>query len=272
MTLNLTEINFIKRPLLIGAAFLFFSLPTYASLKIAVIDTGFCSQRILTTSKKQIIKDAIDMTGSNDYDCKKVSDTDLKKGARFHGQNVLNEFLAYLPKDTEVSISPLVVYDKSGRQTAEAWKKSVAYIEAEKMDMVLTASGLIDGEKLFSSLPSLWFIPSGRVEHGITFQTVLFPQNITPQENIFVIGDYFPGKDNFYDQGLLYQNQIDYVFPSGSGTFTGASRAVAEAMARALEKCFDQNKKMAAKSLRSCLVTKEKILKDPVLKKEFKTF
>lgn len=263
------------RPLLYGAVFFLMLIafnPAHANLKIAVVDTGFCSEKAHTISKTHVVKTAKDMTGTNNYNCKKVTDKELKSSGRFHGQNVLNEFLSYLPKKIKLTIYPLVVYDKKGNQTAAAWKKAIAFIEAEKIDMVLTASGFISTEKVVKDLPSIWFVPSGRTERLITTKTVLFPQSLAPVPNIFVIGDYYDGEQIIYDQALLYQNQIDYYFPSGKKGFTGTSRAVAEAMARALQKCDIEKEIVAAHSLRLCLLKSAKTLKDPILKKEFKTF
>lgn len=246
--------------------------PALASLKIAVVDTGFCSQKAFVKSKNHVVKMAKDMTGTNNYSCKNITDKELQKSGRFHGQNVLNEFLSYLPKKIQLTIYPLVVYDKKGNQTAEAWKKAIAFVEKEKIDMVLTASGFISTEKVVKDLPSIWFVPSGRAERLITTKTVLFPQSLAPTPNIFVIGDYFDGEQIIYDQALLYQDQIDYYFSSGKKDFTGTSRAVAEAMAKALQKCFIEKDIIAAHSLRLCLLKSAKTLKDPILKKEFKTF
>ncbi len=212
------------------------------------------------------------MTETNGMDCSKINDKVLENSGRFHGQKVLNEFLSYLPKDIKLSIQPLVVYDRTGMQSEVGWKNALNYIEKEKMDMVLTASGFIHPDKIVDELPSIWFVPSGRVERLIDTKTVLFPQSLAPKPNLFVIGDYFDKGQIIYDQNLVYQEQIDYYFPSGNKKFTGTSRAVAHAMAKALEKCFIEKDVIAAHSLRLCLMKKEKVLKDRILKKEFKTF
>lgn len=264
----------IIRPLLYGAAFFSFFNIAYAqtTLKIALIDTGFCVDRAQTKSTKHIIEPVQDMTSIQKFDCAKVSKDELATSGRFHGQKVLNEFLSYLSKDISVTIYPLVIYDHTGTQTKEAWLKSIEFVNEKKIDLVLTASGLINGPKLVNDLPSIWFVPSGRLERLIDKTTALFPQNLAPKPNLFVIGDYFDGKTNFYDQALLYQEQIDYYFPSGKNKFTGTSRAVAHAMALALNYCFIPKDIIAAHSLRLCLMNKSRVLRDPVLKKDFKTF
>ncbi|MBY0414425.1 MAG: hypothetical protein K2Q18_09675 [Bdellovibrionales bacterium] len=256
-----------------GAAF-FFSLisPTQAALRIAIVDTGFCSDAAITQSKNHRILPAKDMTETNRYDCKKITSKDLETAPRFHGQLVMNEFLSFLPGEIEVTVYPLVVYDDKGKQTEEAWRRAFQFIESEKMDFVLTASGFISEKKLTENLPSIWFVPSGRAERLITVKTQLFPQSLAPRENLFVIGDYYDGKQNYYDQGLLYKEQIDYYLPSGKKSFVGTSRAVAEAMGRALKECYVKEEMLGAKKLRACLASKEKTLNDHILKKDFKTF
>lgn len=266
--------NILLKPLLLGVVFFFIGMTlAHAELKVAIVDTGFCSDKAKTQSKSQIVKAARDMAGNNNFNCKKVTDKELLKSGRFHGQNVLNEFLSHLPKKIKLTVFPLVVYDKKGNQTAAAWKKAIELIEKEKIDVVLTASGFISKDKIVKDLPSVWFVPSGRAERSITTKTVLFPQSLAPTPNIFVIGAYFDGGGQIiYDQSLLYQDQIDYYFPSGNKSFKGTSRAVAEAMAKALQKCFIEKDIIAAHSLRLCLMKDAKTLRDPILKKDFKTF
>lgn len=258
-------------PLLLGAAFFFFP-SAHGALKIAIVDTGFCSNKAQTHSKTHKILPALDMTESNEYNCAKVTPKELSESGRFHGQHVLNEFLKFLPKKIEAQVTPLVVYDKTGTQTEDGWSKAIEYIEKEKIDLVLTASGFISDKKLVNELPSIWFIPSGRTERLISKETVLFPQSLAPKPNIIMIGDYFDKGQIIYDQALLYQDHTDYYFPSGNKAFQGASRAVAEAMGKALEKCFITKEVGEAHLLRLCLLKNSKVLKDPILKKEFKTF
>lgn len=261
------------RSLLLGAAF--FSIQyvhAEAPLKIAIADTGFCSDKALIKTKLHKVLSSIDLTSSNLYDCQKIAPSDLTNAPRFHGQNVLNEFLSYLPMDYSITIQPLVVYNERGDQEETAWLKAIEYIKKENFDLVLTASGLITEKKLASNLPSIWFVPSGRAERKITLATQLFPQSLAPLENLFIIGDYYDGKQNFYDQALLYQAQIDYYLPAGKKHFSGTSRAVAQAMGQAIKYCYNSNKVFQAKTLRECLVKKQSTLSDSILKKEFKTF
>lgn len=239
---------------------------------MAIVDTGFCSEKAIIKSKNHKVLPARDMTNTNGMNCNKITEKEMMNSGRFHGQKVMNEFLSYLPKGIKITITPLVVYDRTGLQSETGWKNAIAYIDQEKMDLVLTASGFNSKDKLVEELPGIWFVPSGRLQHGIDSKTILFPQSLAPKPNLFVIGDYLDDKQIIYDQALIYQEQIDYYFPSGHKKFTGSSRAVSEAAAKAMGKCFIEKDIIAAHALRLCLLQKEKVLKDRILKKEFKTF
>lgn len=247
---RLTKINFIQRLHLTGVVFVAFFLiipfcPLYAEVKLALIDTGFCVDRVYKNSKI-IIDPAIDLTSTTNFDCQRFD----PKNPRFHGQLVLEEFLKFYDnKNLVLHIYPLIVFNQHGDQKKDYWLKALDWIKKNKIDFVLTASGLITNEKLVSSLTSLWFVPSGRVTPQIKEQSELFPQNLAPIENMFLIGDYYQGKQILYDQGLLYKDKIDYYFPSGSKDFKGTSRAVAEAAARALNLCPISNMRACLKKL-----------------------
>lgn len=271
--MDVRNISFL-RPVLIRLAFLFFlltPLQIFAALKIAVVDTGFCSKKIKTTASV-VIAPALDMTNSIKLNCDLLKDSDFKNHGRFHGHRVLEELIKYLPKESSVIIFPLTIYNASGKQTMEAWDLAIEWIKKENIDLVLTASGLIGSAPALATLPSIWFIPSGRVGGSVKKDSILFPQSLAPKENIFVIGDYFDGKTIVYDQGLLYESAIDYSFASGDNGLTGTSRTVAHALGKAIDVC-SLNKKMKSPSeIRQCLSKNQKNLYDAVSKKSIKTF
>ena len=64
-----------------------------ADLKIAVIDTGFCSSKAIVKSTRHKILPARDMTGTNGMDCQKVTDKEMKSSGRVNGQKVLSNVL-----------------------------------------------------------------------------------------------------------------------------------------------------------------------------------
>lgn len=245
---------------------LFFSTHLFAAtssrLKIAVIDTGFCPDK----KSSVVIHPVVDLTDSVKMNCKKV---DLSS-PRLHGQKVLNEFLKFsINKNLE--IFPVIIFDSKGDQNKIYWAKAIKWVRENKIDVVLTAAGFIVEHSdvlktLPASLPSLWFVPSGRLSPGVKESTILYPQELAPAKNLFLIGDYYDGKMILFDEGLLYKGKIDYYFPSGKGAFTGTSRAVAEACATALKLCSDLG------DMRGCLLKKKKEYVDGISQKRVQTY
>jgi hypothetical protein len=233
--------------------------PLLAEIKIAVIDTGFCSENIKSKYK---IESALDLTSSVKIDCKKMD----KKSLRFHGQLVLEEFLKFYNNKKQIlHIYPLIIFNERGDQKKTYWLSAIDWISNNKIDFVLTASGFVTDEKMTISLPAIWFVPSGRINTQIKDFTTLFPQNLAPKENLFLIGDFYDGRQVLYDQALLYKDKIDYYFPSGTGSFQGTSRAVAEAAALALNLC-------PITSMRSCLKKLSKEYFDSLSNNKIQTY
>lgn len=270
--LNNLVTSFHKPALLLGPvlfSFLFSIISvananTVPVIRIALIDTGFCPVK----KSGVIIHPSIDLTASvSAIDCKRP---DLKS-PRMHGQHVLLEFLKHVDlKKIRPEIFPLIVFDLKGNQQKDYWLKAIEWVKTNKIDVVLTAAGfLVKADELKSlsatELPALWFVPSGRIGPGIKEKTDLFPQSMAPAKNLFLIGDYYDGKMIIYDQGLLYKDKIDYFFPSGTGAFTGTSRAVAEAAAKALKLC-------SVSEMRECLQKQSKEFIDGFNQKKIKTY
>lgn len=266
--LNNLVTNYLKPALILGpvlfSSALFTAQVSPPKVRIALIDTGFCPVK-----SRAVIHPVTDLTESVSFKevCKKP---DLKS-PRLHGQHVMLEFLKHADlKKTRIEIFPLVVFDKNGNQKKEYWQKALRWVKDHQMDVVVTAAGFLTGsaeqkELAGTELPALWFVPSGRIGPGIKESTVLFPQSLAPKENLFLIGAYYDGKMVIYDQGLLYKDKIDYFFPSGAGSFTGTSRAVAEAAARALKLC-------SVSEMRSCLQKQSKDYIDGFNQKKIRTF
>lgn len=248
---------------LFGSAFLLFSLPSFCETKIAFIDTGFCPKLLGKPAIK--INPAIDLTQTVSIDCNRKTINLLD--SRYHGQMVLLEFLKFFkPKNpSDFSIYPLIAFDKNGNQKKEYWQNAIKWIEENNINIVISAAGFQTTEKFLSKLPATWFVSSGRVGGGITNETKLFPQFLAPLDNLFIIGDYYDGRIVLYDQGLIYQDKIDYSFPSGLKGFKGTSRSVAEAAARAIMLCSPTN-------MRECLKAKSKVYRDTLSKRDITTF
>ncbi len=239
----------------------FTSCNAYCEIKLALIDTGFCPGKI-AAKKKITIENMIDLTSSVKIDCQKYDSRD----GRFHGQLVLEEFLKfYNPKNEILHIYPLIIFNSAGEQKIDYWLKSIDWVKKEKIDIVLTAAGFMGTEKISNSLPAIWFVPSGRITPKVLGIGSLFPQSLAPLKNLFLIGDFYDGRQVLYDQGLLYKEFIDYYFPSGAGHFTGTSRAVAEACAKAISLC-------PIKTMRECLLKSSKVYIDNLSHNTIRTF
>lgn len=252
--------NFYRPALYLGPVF--FSLTAFSSTKIALIDTGFCPLK----SSQAIVHPSVDLTQSVVIDCQKIS----KDSPRLHGQRVMSEFLKFLNvKNQSVEIFPLIIFDQKGLQKKDYWLKAIQWVSDNKIDLVLTAAGFISNaqeiQTLPQTLPAFWFVPSGRIGPGVSAQTILYPQGIAPKANLVLVGDYYEGKVILSDDGLLYKDKIDYYFPNGKAPFTGTSRAVAEAAARALNAC-------PPASMRSCLPKLSKTYYDGISRKPIKTY
>lgn len=242
-----------------------------SEIKIAVLDTGFCPASFKDHPNIKILA-AKDMTQTVALDCSKFTQQQLSS-PRFHGQKVLQGLVAGLDRAHQVEIHPLIIFDRHGNQIKEAWLQALDHIKRQGIGLVLAASSFPTKQKIVPDLPGTWFVAAGRAEKGLNQKSVLFPQLLLPLKNIVLIGDFFEGKTGqgaLYDQSLLYQKHIDYYFASGSGDFTGSSRAVAAAMARAINLC--PTKLGSADGLRSCLSSHAKKLHDDVLNLSFPTY
>lgn len=224
-------------------------LNLYGSLNIAILDTGFCP-RLIVTSQNITINKTVDLTGTikNDY-CQKFN----IHSERFHGHLVLEEFLHYLIPTTEkIKITPYVVFDNSGLQKEIYWKSFIN----KKFDLVISAVGLISPLNISSHLNGIWFIAAPRIGPNIKKDSIIYPANIAPQDNLFLIGNYFSGTKILFDEAQLYQKQIKYFFPQGDGDLVGTSRAVSEAAAKALTLC----RKSFEANLQKCLEKNKKVI------------
>lgn len=247
--------KFLIRSALLGPAF-FFLLASkgYSEIQIAVLDTGFCPDLISNKKSNIKIAAAMDFTQSVKLECHALNFD--KSGRRFHGHLLIEEFLKFYQRDDQaIRIIPGIIFDQKGNQKAQYWKSAIDWVKSNNVDFVLTASGLLLSKNISlpEHLPGVWFVPSGRIIPGLKKPTRLYPQLLAPRVNLFIIGDYFDGASIMYDEALLYKKHIDYYFASGEGNFNGTSRAVGEALGRALSLC-------PANRMRQCLKEKSKKL------------
>jgi hypothetical protein len=182
---------------------------------------------------------------------------------QYHGQWVLDEFIKNYSGKEKIIITPVKIFDRQGFQKIEYWQLAIDFVIKHKFDYVLSASGLKTDKVVTKKLPAIWFVASGQTSPSIKISDHLFPQELNVS-NLYLIGDYHQGNPDLFDQSLLYQDKIKYYFPAGKGEFKGSSKAVAEALGKAISYC--------GKELVGCLNKKEIIKRDPILKKDFRTF
>ncbi|TNE97705.1 MAG: hypothetical protein EP326_10985 [Deltaproteobacteria bacterium] len=238
-----------KAPGLFLGLFLFTSIlfaSAEAKLHIAFVDSGFCN-------KSPLVKKQVDLTQSVKINCNKVE----KQNRRFHGHFVLEKFLS-LNKRKDLVITPLVVFDKDGLQKTEYWLKAMDWIKKNKVDLIVTASGL-RVEKNLGPLPVLTIAASGQVSGKIRRFHKIWPQSF-PSQNLILVGNMIREEDNIYfaDNLLLNESRIDFYIDEES-----SSKAVAVGAARALNKCQFPNLKL-------CLAKEYQTVQDQITKKELK--
>lgn len=269
-------LNVFLRPEVYLLAF-FISLSIHAStqVRIGVVDTGFCPNLLKKINKNVTIHPVFDATYSVRMNCKKID----QKHRRFHGQWVLQTFLENLPNDVQIDLWPVIIFDFEANQKSQYWVNALAYLEKKRPDVILSAAGLPIQKTVPDQLKlinSNFFIASGRSGGPIKDTTKLFPHELAPHEQIFMIGSYYPplNKDDFvFDDKLLYQEKIDYYFSQGpmGDQFVGTSRSVAEALGRSITICgefFHQKSEL----LRKCLEQKQRLIKTAYTNKILKTF
>lgn len=230
---------------------LFFAFSAHSTIKVGVIDTGFC---LGDKPKARKIHKPFEAAGKIHIDPCKLS----REHPRLHGSLVVEHFLSVLGNQVDIEIFPIVVFDDRGKQKLSFWKKAMDY--SKNLDVLLIAAGFPYYKRLsgLPTLPTLAFVASGSREGGIKSNTSLFPQELAPHKNLLMIGAYSPSirkNDALVDSRRMYPNKIDYFFPSISGNekLTGSSRAVATALGIALRRCPLQSMKACLKSRRTTI-------------------
>ena len=259
--------------------FLSFSLKA-ESLKLAVIDTGFCPYQLEAEIKNLNLPIRVerpkDLTKSLDESvqqklvfCREnFGKLDLELN-RYHGQKVVSEFLSHLKVKRDITIIPLIVFDYKGQQTKDAWMQALKIVGEKKVDIVLAASSFLNPDADFKEhllSDAVWFVASGQINPFVSKKSTLFPQILAPKEKLILIGDYFDDSFVIFNQSLMYPDVTDYFFSNKGSRFKGSSRSVAIALARALEICPQ------LVQMKSCLASKQQKLTDEILKKDFFTF
>lgn len=215
---NLNQISIIGRAVLLLLAF--YSTSSFATLKIALLDTGFCHNQ--NQKNNSIILPAIDMTNSvSSINCDLIN----KKMPRFHGQKVLETFLLNLKTKESFEIQPIVLYDNNGMTKLEYWIKTLDYLSKNKYQYVISAIGIKDQSlKINENIETIWFLAAARVSPFIAKSDSVFPQNQFNLKNVYLFGSF--DKSGYVDRGQLNLNEIDLFVKEEDSQFSGSSFAV----------------------------------------------
>lgn len=226
------------------------------SISIGILDTGYCLNKINYIRKNIIIKPVEILTPPFKIPCRRKT----LLGRRFHGHFVLEEFLKNLSTNINITIHPLVIFDKNGRQNKVYWKKAFDRMEYLQVDFALIAAGLpIEN---ISNLPYLragttYFVAAGKETVGISSDTKLFPHNLHQNKNLILIGSFYePTKKDprlILDTSILNFDKTEFFLSGGNNTneLRGSSRAVSFGLAKAINLC-EKN----ISNLKSCLKSK----------------
>jgi hypothetical protein len=175
-----------------------------ANLKIAFLDTGFCSsnKRIgnITISK---VYDATQTIG--ELNCPKK----YEKLPRFHGEKVLNIFLKNINTNLKLEIYPIIVYDLNGITKNKYWENAINFIGINQINVVVSAVGLKIIESKNEQLDiknGIWLLAAPRISPFIKKEDRIFPQYLSNNKNVYMFGTV--SKDLYVDQGQLYIEKI----------------------------------------------------------------
>ncbi|WP_290730011.1 hypothetical protein [Halobacteriovorax sp. JY17] len=221
-----------------------------APLKIAILDTGFCSES-LSFPKNIKIHPSVDLTRSNNFKCNDLKETDR----RLHGNWVLKQFLSTLKVKEEVEVFPLIIFDRNAHQQIDSWKK--AFTNQENYHLYIIAAGMRRTKELASiEIKTPLFVAGATIGRGIGYKTLLWPQNQYKNPNVFTVGNFSKANKDLParpDYTLINSTQMKYFFSGGgdSDFFKGTSRATATAAARAINLCY--SKFLKKNGIQTCL-------------------
>ncbi len=237
---------------------LFFSHHAFASpLKIAILDTGFCLDK-LSPSKNITIHKSIDLTKSNNFKCSTLKRSDR----RLHGNWVLTQFLKEIKNKAPIEITPFIVFDKNAKQDSKSWIE--AFKRQEEFNLFIIAAGIREIKKLESVIiKTPIFVAGATIGRGISYKTILWPQNQFKNPFVYTIGSYSEPVDELParpDYTLINPSQMKFFFSAGSAktSFNGSSLATATAAARSVNHCYKSFIKK--KGLEDCLKANSKTI------------
>lgn len=211
-------------------------------IHLAILDTGFCPQKLNTTNESIIITEVKNFAGGFETPCQRKT----LLGRRYHGHYVLEQFLSSLKTKQKIVIHPMIIFNQKGNQQLSYWKRALREIKELNIDYVLAAAGFpLKEDSKVPALPKrpLFFLAAGKVGPGISEKAILFPQNNSSLPNVLLIGNYYPPTKNdsrkILDSSMLNLKKTHYFFSGGTidDQVRGTSRATAIALGRALSLC-----------------------------------
>lgn len=210
-----------------------------ANLKLAIIDTGFCPQHQLSSIFKS--STVFDATGElSNLKC----DIDYLKYPRFHGEKVLDIINKQLKVKESIDLYLISVFDRRGKQNIKSWLNAIDYINEKKIDLIVSAVGLIvNSKELVPDLTgrAIWIVSAARISPGIKRDSIVYPQMKADSPNIILVGDYI---DQFKTDYGLINNKFIKVFEKdgpeiseNQNHLSGTSYSVAKFFTKYLNKC-----------------------------------
>lgn len=211
----------LRKGLLLGALLFFLIQPAFSkTIKLAILDTGFCPDLLKAVDNVTILQ-VSDLTQSVTYKCKEGQ----LKSRRFHGHWVLSEILNNLGKpEAKLEIYPMVIFNKNGEQYLRYWKRAFKEANKQSVDLIVAAAGLplsnndLRQEASKIQLPSSpILLAAGRLSPGVPKDALLFPHSLLGTKQKLTFGSYHKGVDDkgphFKDTSLIGESEIDFYFP-----------------------------------------------------------
>lgn len=233
---NHNQINFLGRAILfLLLAFIHFEVKAEQTFKLAIIDTGFCQQKI--ANKNINLMPSFDATSS--ISSLKCDDSNINL-PRFHGQKVLETFSKNYHADQKINIIPIIVYDNRAETSEFYWNKAIEFINSQTFDYVISAVGIKSNSlRLVEGYRPIWFLAAARISPSIKINDSIFPQNQFKLKNIYLFGSF--DQMGFVDCGQLNLSEIDLFTKDIDKNFYGSSYAVGKIAGLLLSNQKDKN-------------------------------
>ncbi len=209
------------------------SLAEGLPLKLAIYDTGFCPETLALKPNIKIQK-IVFATKEFKIDC---SD---KNSPRLHGHKVLETFVNnYSGK--KIEIYPIVIFDKEGIQKIDYWENAETIVLKNKINKVLSASGVPLKDKVDVKLSSkvFYYLASGRIEPQLKDMLYLFPRDFLDKKSRTIVGVQTTFKESILKDPMTFKpEEVDVWEEDSKEKFSGSSYGVTAYTAKNLSISF----------------------------------